>query len=320
MIARRHHYVPRCYLKGFSVARKKSRQVVVFDCKSGKSFATATENIAVEKDFNRVEIEGDPPDVFEKAMSEFESEVASALERTIAAKSIRQVDDQAYLFNLIGLLALRNPGQRERWRDFREQMAKRIMDLASATPARWASQVAQAKTAGVISKDADASYAEVRKMVVDDEYAIEVSREEHISKEMQSLDTILPYIFERKWALLKCQDNSGGFVTSDHPVCLMWSDARRRRPVGFGLRGTEIVFPICSRLAIVGAFEIQEHEMDASEELVAAINGTLIQYADRHVYARDYNFHYALVFGESPRKGSKLIDDRRLKKQAQEEE
>jgi Protein of unknown function (DUF4238) len=132
MIARRHHYVPRCYLKGFSVARKKSRQVVVFDCKSGKSFATATENIAVEKDFNRVEIEGHPPDVFEKAMSEFESEVASALERTIAAKSIRQVDDRAYLFNLIGLLALRNPGQRERWRDFREQMAKRIMDLASA--------------------------------------------------------------------------------------------------------------------------------------------------------------------------------------------
>ena len=91
MIARRHHYVPRCYLKGFSVARKKRRQVVVFDCKSGKSFATATENIAVEKDFNRVEVEGHPPDVLEKAMSEFESEVASALERIIAA-IIRQIE------------------------------------------------------------------------------------------------------------------------------------------------------------------------------------------------------------------------------------
>jgi hypothetical protein len=320
MIARMHHYVPRCYLKGFSVPRKKTRQVVVFDCKSGKSFTTATENVAVERDFNRVEMEGHSPDVLETAMSGFETKIHAALDSIIAAKSIRQVDDRAYLFNLIGLLALRNPGQRKRWRDFREQVAKRIMHLATATPERWASQVAQAKAAGAISKDADTDYAKVREMVVDDGYRIEVSTEEHISKEMQSLDTILPCIFERKWALLKCQTNSGGFVTSDHPVCLMWSEPGRRGPIGFRLRGTEIVFPICSRLAIVGAFEIQEHEMDASEELVAAINGTLIQFADRHLYARDYNFHYALVFGEPPRKGSKLIDDRRLKKQAEEEE
>jgi hypothetical protein len=186
-----------------------------------------------------------------------------------------------------------------------------MLDIATATPQRWASQVAQAQAAGYLRKDADINYAKVRKMVVDDGYRIEVSTEEHIGKEISSLDTILPYIFNRKWALLKCQDNSGGFVTSDHPVCLMWSDPEQRaHSVGFGLRGTEIVFPICSRLALVGAFEIEEDEIDATEEMVAAVNGTLIRFAERHVYARDHNFRYSLASGAA-RKGSKLTGDLR---------
>jgi Protein of unknown function (DUF4238) len=198
MVARRHHYVPQFYLKGFAVARRKNHQMIVFDRESGRSFQAATKNVAVEIDFNRVEVEGHPPDAIEKAMSKFESEAAPALGRIIAAKSIRQEEDRSYLFNLIGLLAIRNPGQRERWRDFREQISKRVLDLATATPQRWASQVAQAQAAGHISKDANIDYAKVWKMVVDDGYRIELSTEEHISKEMSSLDTILPYIFNRK--------------------------------------------------------------------------------------------------------------------------
>jgi hypothetical protein len=213
MVARRHHYVPQCYLKGFAVARKKTHQLVVFDCKSGTTFKAPTEKVAVERDFNRVEIEGHAPDAIEQGMSELETRVASALDRIIATRSIRREEDRSYLFNLIGLLALRNPGQREIWRDFREQMVKRIMYLATETPQRWASQIAKAQEAGYVSKDVDVDYAKIRKSM-EDGYRIEVSTGEHIVKEMSSLDTILPHIFNRKWALLKCHVSSGGFVTS----------------------------------------------------------------------------------------------------------
>jgi hypothetical protein len=93
----------------------------------------------------------------------------------------------------------------------------------------------------------------------------------------------------------------------------MWSDAKKGGPVGYGLPGTEVVFPICSRLAMVGSFEIQEDEIVAPENLVASVNGAIIQFSERHVYARDYNFHYALEWGEAPRKASKLISDIRLR-------
>jgi Protein of unknown function (DUF4238) len=313
MVARRHHYVPEFYLKGFAVARKKSHQLIAFDGKSRKAFPTATRNVAVERDFNRVEIEGHRPDAFENAMARFEMRAALALERIIAAKSIRQTEDRSYLFNLIGLLAVRNPRLRETWRDFQEQIAKRIMWLATDTPERWASQVARAQASGYMSKDADTDYTKVRKFTTEEQYRLKVRTEHHIVLEMRGLDTILPSLFKRKWALLKCPDNSGGFVTSDHPVCLMWSDGKKHGPVGHGRRETELIFPICRRLAMVGAFEIDDDEIDAPEELVAVINGIVIQFAERHVYARDYNFRYTLS-DETPRKGSKLIRDRRLRR------
>src|SRR6266536_5022993 len=122
MVARRHHYVPQFYLKGFAVARKKGLQLLVFDCQESRSFPAAIKNVAVETDFNRVEIDGHPPDAFEKGMAKFEAEAAPSLERIITAKSIEHADDRSYLFNLIGLFAMRNPRLRERWRDFEERI------------------------------------------------------------------------------------------------------------------------------------------------------------------------------------------------------
>ena len=71
MVARRHHFLPQCYLKGFSRSRKqgKAHQVVVFD-RDGKSFTSSIINIAVKHDFNRVEIDGHAPDVFEQVMAD----------------------------------------------------------------------------------------------------------------------------------------------------------------------------------------------------------------------------------------------------------
>ena len=107
MVARRHHYVPRCYLKAFSVERKSKRQVQVFDKKTRKTFLTATENVALERDFNTVEAGELEPDVFEKAVASFEGELAPALERIIATQSLQQdADDYAILLNFVTLLAL----------------------------------------------------------------------------------------------------------------------------------------------------------------------------------------------------------------------
>jgi hypothetical protein len=249
-------------------------------------------------------------------MAGFEGEVAPALERIIAARSItNNEDDRAFLFNLLGLLVLRNPRQRELWRDFQERVAKQIMNLATATRERWERLVSRMRADGALTDEDNVDYDKMKQFVVEDKFSIKVPTGTHIATELKAVDAILPYIFERKWSLLKAGFESGGFVTCDHPVCLMWADPKRRGrfpPPGHGLHGTQIVFPISTGLAMIGTFEGTEETRDAPEDLIATINGTVIQFAERQVYARDQNFIYCFDPFEQPRKASKLVDDRRF--------
>ena len=56
--------------------------------------------------------------------------------------------------------------------------------------------------------------------------------------------------------------------------------------------------------------------MLAKVALVAAVNGGQVIYSERQVYARDHNFHYAVMLDQPPRKASKLIDDKHFRKAA----
>jgi hypothetical protein len=312
MVARRHHFLPQCYLKSFAVPRKRNTpKVRVFDRTNHRTFEAGIDNIGLERDFNRVDLEGIDLDAFEKAISGFESDLAPALKRIIQAGTLENPDDRATLLNFIGLLFMRNPRLRERTRDFHERTAKAIMSLALSTRERWESQVRQAKAAGYM-KDADTDYEKMKSFFEKGEYNIEVSTNRHIALEMGTFDRILPLLFERRWVIIRASPECAGFITSHHPVCLIWSEPRGRIPIGLGLRGTEVVFPISPRLAVLGAYEIEEGDADATPLLVAEMNGTIALFAERHVYARDMNFAYSLDEKEGPRKAKALVDDRRF--------
>lgn len=85
--ARRHHYVPQCYLRGFAANPKKPK-VFVIDGKDHRSFFAATANIAAERDFHRIEVEGIPPDALENAFSGFETDLSDALARIMSRTSL----------------------------------------------------------------------------------------------------------------------------------------------------------------------------------------------------------------------------------------
>jgi hypothetical protein len=313
MIARRHHFLPQCYLKGFSQPRKrgKTHHVVVFD-RAGRTFNSNIINIAVKHDFNRVEIEDQRPDAFERTMADFEGSLAPALNRITQAGNLRNADDRAVLLHFIGLISIRNPRHRETFRDFNEQIADKIMTLATATKERWEGQMKRAREAGYLKDTKNISYEDMRDFVNKKEYRIELATEFHIASEMQALDAILPTLLERKWIAFNPPENSSGFITSDHPVCLMFSDPAERGKFhgpGHGLPGTEIIFPVSRRLAVVGAFESEETERQLTEDGVAGINGALVAYADRQVYAHDIDFIYSRQYTENPRRGAELVND-----------
>ena len=77
MTAHIHHSVPQLYLRGFCRDQKREKLFVI-DGVEKRAFTTRPRNVAAERDFNRVDIVGLPPDTLEVAFNAFETEVAAA--------------------------------------------------------------------------------------------------------------------------------------------------------------------------------------------------------------------------------------------------
>jgi hypothetical protein len=252
------------------------------------------------------------PDAFEQVMAEFEGKLAPALTRILQSGNLRDVEDRAILFNFIGLIGIRNPQHREIFRKFNEDVMNRIMDLATVTKERWEGQMRRMSEEGYLKDTKQISYEQMRDFVKKKEYSVQLDTGFHIKSELTGVNAILPTLFKRKWVTLTPPKDSSGFITSDHPVCLMFSDPAQRGKFhgpGHGLAGTEIIFPVGRRLALVGAFELQEDELELNEDGVAGVNGAIVAYAERQVYAYDGDYTYSRQNHEAPRRGAELVND-----------
>jgi hypothetical protein len=106
-------------------------------------------------------------------------------------------------------------------RDFHARVAKQTMNAALATPKRWAHQVKKATEGGYLNPNTTTTYEEMKKVRRRGQLYVTVPNERNIQLEVGTFDKLLPLIFQRGWILLKVPVDSGGFISSDHPVCLM---------------------------------------------------------------------------------------------------
>jgi hypothetical protein len=311
MTSRRHHYVPQCYLKGFAAERDKA-QIHAVDLRRLLAFATSTKNVAQKRDFHSLADTNTDADALEKAFSGFESEVSLALERCIAAGAFDAGDDRSYILNLIALIAVKNPRVRANHDRFRKRIMKTAMDLAISSPEIWATQVRKAKASGFIKPDADTDYEKMRAFVKANAYHIVISPADHVITELDVFDAVLPLFFQRAWMLLRAPAGTTGFITSDQPVCLMWSDPPApglgRPPPGFGRPGTMVLFPLSPSLALIGTFEGDDEVIDATGSQIADFNFAMIENARRQIYARGLDFLYRLEDDAPPRTG-RFVED-----------
>lgn len=306
--SRNHHWVPQCYLKGFTRGRSKKSQLHVTDFEAGRVFSTVPRNVAAGRDFNRVDVDGISPDHVEAGIAVFEGKVDKALERICRGRTFTDAEDRNLVLNLIALLAVRNPGMRESVRYGHEQVMKRVMDLTLATKERYEASFAKAARAGALRADEILPYEQMREFIDRGDYSISVSTTHHVGQELKLVDTVLPLLGQRQWLLVRALPGSGGFITSDHPVILQWADQPMTglRGPGFAHKGTELLFTISHDLALVGTFEGPGGVADVEEAQVALMNGIILGNWQRQIYARDDRFRYRMDDGEIHR-GSDVL-------------
>jgi Protein of unknown function (DUF4238) len=306
---KRHHYVPRFYLSGFTGAKER---LFVVNRPTRHSFRTAPDNVAGENYFNRIEVAGMDPNALEKALAEFEGEVAPALERIKQAKSLAKEEDRAQLVNFMAAIALRNPWRREAISQMHDELTRRQLQAKFGTKEAWERSVAEMKVAGVWNEAAGVTFEDMQAALKDAK--LPIPKELNMIVEIDHHDRLTELLWNRKWQIVVAKDGTGGFVTTDDPVCLRWTDGQFHSGLspGFALKETEIVFPLSTNLALRGSFEGEENVVDADADMVGTINSMVISNAQNQVYAHDHSFKFMREDPTELRSGATLEQDQRF--------
>ena len=108
---RRHHYIPKFYLVGFTPSGEENDFLFVLDKDSGKQWKAKPENVAHQRDFYRVEIPGVKPDIFENALSKIETQASIIIKNIISSEALpdKESEDFLDLINLVALMTARIP-------------------------------------------------------------------------------------------------------------------------------------------------------------------------------------------------------------------
>jgi hypothetical protein len=302
-----HHYVPAMYLRGFAGAKG---QLFAINRAEDKWFRTSPDNVAKKKHFNRVEVPRMDPNALEKALSEFEGEVAPALERIKDAKSLSVEADRSLLVNFMAAIALRNPRRRDDLGKIISLEKRRSFFDRFGTKDKIEAQVHDMKSKGLLDDQTALSFREtVAGVKVED---FKATKEEIIVAEIDHHDLLTERLWHRKWQMLVAADDTGGFVTTDDPVCLRWSDGQPHGGMspGFALAGTEVIFPLSTNIALRGTFEGEENVVKSDMATVAQLNSLIISNAENQVYAHDHTFKFKRRMPDELGSGATLLQDK----------
>ncbi|MGO4393411.1 DUF4238 domain-containing protein [Variovorax sp. M-6] len=279
--SRNHHYIPQGYLRGFARKRGKHYMVVVHDLGNKKAFETNTRNVCAQRDFMRFEAKDRKPDWLEEEFSKLESAAVEAIREVVKTGGF-DGDDRNSILNLMALLAVRSPEQRENMRQCQERVARGVMDLVLAEKERWHSQLEQLKEA--TGQPPLVTYEEAKDFHERGEYTIEVPREQHIQTEIDLYNTLLELLGERDWTLYLVSGDEGELVTTNRPVVIAYTNPEEvpalfRHSPGFGLKNTEVYFPLAKHAALIGRWggEYPAIVSPATQAFIGAFNNLMIQ-------------------------------------------
>jgi Protein of unknown function (DUF4238) len=133
--------------------------------------------------------------------------------------------------------------------------------------------------------------------------------------ELEPLERLYWYFDARKWRIMKAKDD-GGFVATDHPVCIHRPGGTRfgaQFAPGLDLSERDVLFPLSCNVALIGRMEGDEDMVELDEKGIADFNATVMGYAIKQIYAADKQHHYTRPPGKPLGKVCTLLQDPNLK-------
>lgn len=287
MQTRRHHFVPRFLLAGFT---NDDGVLFVHDLRRRRPpWPVRPEGAAHQRDFYRVDVPGEPPSLAEDALSEMESAAAPLLRRVIDEQALPTGVERETLLWFVALLAVRVPKQRAETSRFATDLMKLKLEAILASPERYAAHIERLRKAG---KDVSGlSREELQEALRDPAITMQMDKTWSVGQMFEAVKTLAPAVVARQWSVLVARPEAPNFICSDHPVSLL---ARRPspgfRPLGWAMPDTFAFVPLSERIGLYGLLDVHVPERLPVTRMVAEMNTATLATADKYIYSAGEDF------------------------------
>ena len=268
---RKHHYVPKFYLKGFTKSASVDGKLWVVDLDIRKSWRTTPAKAALEGDFYRGDLGHNvDPMWLERGLGEdVEPPMAQVLEFILDTKEIPPCGAAHDIFlNLVATSLVRGPSMRlMNSASFDEGIKRTLRELTSSKDGLAMLQK--------IVEGSDVSADELLEYSEQGAFEYDFDRITHLKALFDQLDLALGILSTRKWTARIVADDAPDLVCSDTPVGMIPLD--KEVPLLRLDPNVLVVMPLNRRVAAVGSMNGVKHPDALGVMQVARINATIIR-------------------------------------------
>ncbi len=296
-VARKHHFIPEFFLANFTPSGTKDDFLCVTDMKERKGYSTKPRNAGFQKDFYRMDVDGAPPDIFERIFGQLEGCAAPAVRHVLEQRALPPHPGFDHLMELIGLLMVRVPATWERVRRAVDQTMKAAFRPYFSDPEAVRGLIEKMRLEGApLPEGVDYDEVDHEGLVSfvqnEDLYTLSVDKEWLLGQMIEASAHAQTMLFERNWTILVAEGDAGEFICSDAPVCLTWSDPNRQdRVPRLFEHHTEVTVPLGKGVALRGRYESGQPDVVRCDRRASAqLNTRTISSGDRFVYSSGKDF------------------------------
>lgn len=288
---RRHHFVPRFLLAGFTPSGRSSDQLWEFDAVSNKARKRPPATAGATVDHYAVNIPGENPHTIEEYLGRVEMRAAPVVRSIVSTRRLPTGDDFIVLVYFLGLMYGRSPMISSLITRHREDVAAMSVRQAAISPRHYEAGMriypegAAKPTYEIIQKWAK----EENPFVLPQESVSAIAAQSAVYG--MSEDS-LNRIAARKWSLLVADEQASDFICCDCPMSIWWvHEAAQERfrqrgwPPALGYSSTETLLPIHRRVALLGHFDEAPELIVASQRKLMIANTRTAFHAQRYLYA-----------------------------------
>jgi hypothetical protein len=277
--SRAHHFVPKCWLAGFTESGQNDGRLWVTDFKRKRNWPSTPAKTGLRRDFNRIDRPNvTDPLIAEKALADIEGIVAPILRALNDDVREPTSDERDHILEFMALQCIRHPA----FRATIDRSVEAKIEAALVSKERWERLL---RELGVPPDQPDMSYETALASLKSRVPFIAGDNLYYLLYGAKFAEPIAATFRARYWHARI--DPRGNFIGSDNPVGL---DGPGDVSIGF-TNASVVVYPVCRRVLMCG-LQHPEPSKEANRKMVAELNTFAMLGAEEQVYSHREDFEF----------------------------